>query len=97
MIELFLIAIVLNFCFFFYIKKIKNFVNIFDKPDNKLKKHKSKTPLLGGIIIMMNLCLLVLLSLFFEYQYIDNKISLRSYFSIFFLFIIFFYIGNHRR
>jgi len=75
MIELFLIAIVLNFCFFFYIKKIKNFVNIFDKPDNKLKKHKSKTPLLGGIIIMMNLCLLVLLSLFFEYQYITLQVE----------------------
>lgn len=94
MIELFLIAIVLNFCFFFYIKKIKNFVNIFDKPDNKLKKHKSKTPLLGGIIIMMNLCLLVLLSLFFEYQYIDNKISLRSYFSIFFFLSSFFTLGT---
>lgn len=94
MIELFLIAIALNFSFFFYIKKIKNFVNIFDKPDNKLKKHKSKTPLLGGIIIITNLCLLVLLSLFFDYQYIDYKISLRSYFSIFFFLLSFFILGT---
>ena len=93
MIELFLVAIVLNFLFFFYIKKIKNFINIFDKPDNKLKKHKSKIPLLGGIIIIMNLCLLVFLSFFFNYQYLDNQISLRSYFSIFFFLFSFFILG----
>ena len=45
--QIFLAAIILNFLFFFYIKKISSLVNIFDEPDNKLKKHKSKVPLLG--------------------------------------------------
>ena len=36
MTQLFLATIILNFLFF-YIEKITNFVNIFDKPDNKLK------------------------------------------------------------
>ena len=60
MMQIFLAAIILNFLFFFYIKKINSLVNIFDEPDNKLKKHKSKVPLLGGIIIATNIVLFIL-------------------------------------
>ena len=93
MIELLLVTIILNFLFFFYLKKIENFVNIYDLPDNRLKKHKSKVPLLGGIIIMINLCVLVLLTYFFDYQFLDNKLSLRSCFATFFFLFSFFILG----
>jgi UDP-GlcNAc:undecaprenyl-phosphate/decaprenyl-phosphate GlcNAc-1-phosphate transferase len=93
MIELFLVAIIINFLFFFYLYKIENIVNIFDTPDNKLKKHKSKVPLLGGFIIMINLCVFFSLTFFFDYQLLDNEMSLRSYFAIFFFLFSFFILG----
>lgn len=93
MTQLFLAAIILNFLFFFYIKKISTFVNIFDEPDNKLKKHKSKVPLLGGIIIASNMVLFIFIALFLDYKFINTEMSLRSYFSIFFFLASFFLLG----
>ena len=93
MIQLFLAGIIFNFLFFFYIKKITYFVNIFDEPDNKLKKHKSRVPLLGGLIIASNLILFILITFFLNYEFIKIEMSLRSYFSIFFFLTSFFLLG----
>ena len=93
MTQIFLAAIILNFLFFFYIKKISSLVNIFDEPDNKLKKHKSKVPLLGGIIIATNIVLFILIAFFLDYKFINIEMSLRSYFSIFFFLTSFFLLG----
>ncbi len=91
--QIFLAAIILNFLFFFYIKKISSLVNIFDEPDNKLKKHKSKVPLLGGIIIATNIVLFIFIAFFLDYKFINIEMSLRSYFSIFFFLTSFFLLG----
>ena len=48
MINILIGLIFLNFFLFFNLKKLANFVNIFDKPDGKLKLHKMKTPIIGG-------------------------------------------------
>ena len=56
--------IFMNIFLFFCIKKISSFLNIFDEPDNKLKKHKSKVPSLGGIIIATNIVLFILIAFF---------------------------------
>ena len=93
MTQLFLATIVLNFLFFFYIEKITNFVNIFDEPDNKLKKHKSTVPLLGGLIIASNIILFILINFFLDLNFIKIEMSLRSYFSIFFFLTSFFLLG----
>ena len=93
MMQLFLAGIILNFIFFFYIEKITNFVNIFDEPDNNLKKHKSKVPLLGGLIIASNIIFFILINFFLDYDFINIKISLRSYFSILFFITSFFLLG----
>ena len=93
MTQLFLATIILNLLFFFYIKKISYLINIFDKPDNKLKKHTSKVPLLGGLIIASNILLFVLIAFYLNYDFIKIEMSLRSYFSIFFFFISFFLLG----
>ena len=54
MINLFIGLIFLNFLLFINLKKLANFVNIFDKPDGKLKLHKMKTPIIGGIVLAFN-------------------------------------------
>ncbi len=68
-------------------------MNIFDEPDNKLKKHKSRVPLLGGLIIASNLILFILITFFLNYEFIKIEMSLRSYFSIFFFLTSFFLLG----
>lgn len=93
MTQLFLAGIVFNILIFFYIEKITDFVNIFDEPDNNLKKHKSKVPLLGGIIIASNIILFMLINFFLDFNFIKIEMSLRSYFSIFFFITSFFLLG----
>ena len=93
MIQLLFAGLILNFLFICYIKKITNFVNIFDEPDNNLKKHKSRVPLLGGIIIASNIILFILIIIFLNYEFINFEMSLRGYFSIFFFLTSFFLLG----
>ena len=46
----FFLLIFFNLLIIVKIDKIASFVNIYDKPDKKLKIHKNKTPILGGFI-----------------------------------------------
>ena len=49
-----ILAILLcNLIIFFNLKKVSNFINIYDRPDKILKKHISNVPLLGGVIIII--------------------------------------------
>ena len=52
--------VILNCLFFINLKKLSNFINVFDKPDNKLKKHTATVPLLGGTILVINFSLMIL-------------------------------------
>ena len=36
-------------------------INLYDKPDNKLKKHIKKVPILGGIILLINFLIILIL------------------------------------
>ena len=49
-----LIFLVINIITIIYLKKLSLVLNIYDNP-NKRKIHKKKTPLLGGLIIIINL------------------------------------------
>ena len=91
MINIFLGLILLNILLFINLKKLANLINIFDKPDNKLKKHSSNVPLLGGTILVINFCVLILFISIFHIQYLNKEIFLNNYLSIFFfsLFILF--------
>ena len=66
MIKIFSILILNNLLILINFKKLSKIINIFDKPDKNLKKHKSNVPLLGGIIIVINLISLFIFSIFFE-------------------------------
>ena len=61
MINFLFIFIVLNFIIVFNLEKLSKCVNIYDKPDNLLKKHKSSVPLVGGVIMMINILMYIIL------------------------------------
>ena len=56
----FIFLFIFNFLFLFFYKKISNIYNVFDIPDRKRKIHKEKIPLLGGLIIFLNIILFYL-------------------------------------
>lgn len=56
----FIFLFIFNFLFLFFYKKISNIYNVFDIPDRKRKIHKKKIPLLGGLIIFLNIILFYL-------------------------------------
>ena len=53
MITAYLLLIILNILILIFFEKISSFINIYDFPNNR-KIHKIKTPLLGGLIIIIN-------------------------------------------
>lgn len=44
-----------NLVLLFFFQKISKYINIFDLPDEKRKIHINKTPLLGGLIFLINI------------------------------------------
>ncbi|MEL0099666.1 MAG: hypothetical protein VW907_08935, partial [Opitutae bacterium] len=81
---------------FIYLEKITKFINIYDLPNRKLKKHKKKTPVLGGIIFFFNLLLILFLQFIYQNDFLFvelNLINVREKISILFLVFSFFIIG----
>ena len=93
MIKIFLLLILINLLILFNLKKFSKFINIYDKPNKTLKKHKSNVPLVGGIIIIINIIIYSFLSLFFETPFKDIVILNKEYISVFFLATSFFLLG----
>jgi UDP-GlcNAc:undecaprenyl-phosphate GlcNAc-1-phosphate transferase len=93
MISLLVVFILLNTIIFINLDRLSKFINIYDKPDNFLKKHKSEVPLIGGVIIILNIFTYIILELVFDLNYLDVKISRREYFSLIIFILSFFFIG----
>ena len=93
MIKIYLIILFFNILIFFNLKKISNIIDIHDKPDKYLKKHKSNVPLLGGIIIIFNLIICFFLSFFFDTSLANLGFSKKEQLSIFLLIALFFLMG----
>ena len=87
------IIFILNFLIVYKLDQIASLINIYDKPDNKLKKHKSDVPLLGGGIFLFNLLFFVLIYYFFFNDHFKIDLPHRHIFSILLLTISFFLIG----
>ena len=92
MIKIFLLLLLSNLLILFNLKKFSRFINIYDKPNKKLKKHKSNVPLVGGIIIIINIIIYSFLSLFFETPFKDIVVLNKEYISVFFFSNVFFLI-----
>ena len=88
-----LLLILLNFCIYKNTNKIANFINVYDKPDKVLKKHKVSTPLLGGLILILNLILIIIFNFLFNYDLFKGNFSLRAICSIVFFVTSFFFLG----
>ena len=58
--------IVINLVLSLNLQNLSNFINTYDKPDGKLKKHSIKTPLLGGVIFFINFLFFLLLNFYFS-------------------------------
>ena len=56
--------IFLNLIFVFFIDQIKNFINIFDKADGVRKFQEKPVAPIGGVIILFNLLILLLIAFF---------------------------------
>ena len=96
MIFISLILFFLNFLIILNIENLANFVQIFDKPDKKLKLHKHKVPILGGIIFMINLIIFSIYQILFLNKFLFLEIGLyktQEIFGFLFLIISFFLIG----
>jgi UDP-GlcNAc:undecaprenyl-phosphate GlcNAc-1-phosphate transferase len=80
--------LIINFVFFFNLKKISFYINIYDIPDNIRKFHNNKVPLLGGIVLYLNIIFLLIYSNFLNYN-----IPLFLHYNSFLLVTFFFLIG----
>ena len=93
MIALIFTSLIINFLIAYKLNKISNIFNIFDEPDNKLKKHKLSVPLLGGIIIVINHCFFTIFYFFYYSDLLANNIPIRNLISIFIFVFLFFFLG----
>ena len=82
---------------FRYHQRIAKIINVYDYPCSKRKIHKTKTPLIGGALLLINLIFINILYFFFnDFYFTDlNKIfgGLDKYFVFLFSSLIIFLIG----
>ena len=84
------LLILLNF------KKISNIFNIFDEPDGKLKLHKTKIPIIGGIILIINFSILFIYQILFLNQFLFLNIENFFHFELLSLLLLiygYFFLG----
>ena len=96
MIILSIILFFINFLFLANFDYFKKLVNIYDFPDKKLKKHKKKTPILGGLILAINFFIIFTYQFFFSEHFLSfsiNFTAINEYLSILILVFGLFLLG----
>lgn len=90
-----LLIIIFNISLYLLNDKIAKSLDLYDKPDNLRKLHKVKVPLTGGIIILLNIILAIIIILMSQFHY-GKSILFESELDLFILLIsilIIFLIG----
>lgn len=89
--NIFLILTLFNFFLCWRYNYLANKFKVFDHPDNRLKIHKKKTPLLGGYFVIFNVMLLIIIdqSLYKIFAF-EKKGEIISFI---FLIFSFFFVG----
>ena len=72
---IFVILALLNLIFIFNLSKLSKILNIYDIPDGKLKLHKKKTPIIGGIILIINFSIIFFYQIFFLNNFLSLKLE----------------------
>ena len=96
MFSLILVLLFINLVIFLNFKKFAEVINVYDAPDKKLKLHKKNTPILGGLILIINYSIYLLFQLIFSDNFlsIPQKIfNIEGYLSILILIFGFFILG----
>ena len=96
MFSLILVLLFINLAIFLNFKKFAEVINVYDAPDKKLKLHKKKTPILGGLILIINYSIYLLFQILFSDNFlsIPKKIfNIEGYLSILILIFGFFILG----
>ena len=96
MFSLILVLLFINLAIFLNFKKFAEVINVYDAPDKKLKLHKKNTPILGGLILIINYSIYLLFQLLFSDNFlsIPKKIfNIEGYISILILIFGFFILG----
>ena len=95
MILIFLL-LVINFLIFFNLKRVSQILNIYDFPDGKLKLHKTKIPIIGGLILVINLSIIFFYQIIFLNKFLAldlDSIQNAEVFSLLLLIYGFFFLG----
>ena len=90
MIFFFTLLITLNLFIFFNLKKVSKIINIYDIPDKKLKLHKKKIAIMGGMILAINFISLFIYQIFFLGDIFSIRLEQLSFIEIILSFIIIF-------
>lgn len=92
---IFLSIIALNILLYYFNNKIAQLLDLFDDPDNSRKLHKIKVPLTGGIIILLNAIIAIILILNGQFSQATSTIfkSNNDLFILLISIIIFFFVG----
>lgn len=93
--KLIFITVFLNLTIIFFYKKIIKFFNIFDRYDGIRKFQKIPIPIIGGLIIVLNIFIISLFNIFFKLDFIDYYFfsNNREVFSFFFGLLSFYLFG----
>lgn len=89
---LFSIFFLVNFLFFNNLNFLARKINIFDVPDGVRKLHKTKVPLLGGLLIVINIILFLLIfnKEITSFEKYKNILLINSYYYLFIYILTFF-------
>ena len=84
----------LNSIFFIFLDKIAVYYNLYDLPDFKRKIHSKPIPLLGGLLIILNLFLILIINFFYE-NILDKDFFIISfsYYYMYLALLAFFLVG----
>lgn len=88
--------LLLNFLIIVNFTKISKYLNLFDFPDNIIKKHSKKTALLGGSLIFFNISIYIVIYLVLKKvipDYLTLNEDIQNYIIIYLFSGIFFIIG----
>lgn len=92
--KLIFISFFLNLLIIFFYKSIVNFFNIYDHKDSKRKFQKIPVPIIGGLIVLLNIFVIFTCSYVLKINFIDNYffINNRDTFSFFLDYYYFIYL-----
>ena len=96
MFSLILVLLFINLAILLNFKKFSETINVYDAPDKKLKLHKKNTPILGGLILIINYSIYLLFQLLFSDNFLSipkKTFNIEGYLSILILIFGFFILG----